>query len=222
MQELVIMDIDNTLIKGQSQHILLNYLYSMKIIGVFYFSRIYFWFILYKLGLVKNPKNILGYAIRFLRGKDVSDVEHLIKEFVDTVLRNFFFTEALEIIKLHKKAGREIILVSNAIDALVKEIAGFVGVGDYIASRLEIKDNVYTGKVIGSLVYGDKKSDSVRQYLDTHKNFSFVNSWGYADHKTDEKLLSAVTYPYAVNPDRRLKKIAILKKWPILQFSTLL
>lgn len=222
MQELVIMDIDNTLIKGQSQHILLNYLYRRRIIGVCYFVRIYFWFILYKLGLVKNPKNILGYAVRFLRVKKVSDVEHLIKEFMDTVLRGFFFTEALEIIKLHKKAGRKIILVSNAIDVLVKNIADFVGADDYIASKLEIKDNVYTGEVIGSLVYGEKKCDFVRQYLNTHKNLSFADSWGYADHKTDEKFLSAVKYPYAVNPDNGLKKVAVSRKWPILQFSTLL
>lgn len=219
MNELVIVDIDNTLVKGQSQNILLDYLYRRKIIGVFYFVKIYLWFILYRFGLVKNPKPILEYAVRFLKDKDVVSVERIIKKFVDTTLRHFFFAEALEIIRIHKKAGRKIILVSNAVDVLVKEISDLVAANDYIASALEIKDNVHTGKIVGQLVYGDRKLAVVKSYAEKHGEFSFKNMWVYADHYSDEKLLSAVGHPYAVNPDSGLKKIAIAKKWPILIFN---
>src|SRR3989338_818497 len=162
MKELVIVDIDNTLIKGQSQKVLLRYLYNKKMVGVFYFSRIYLWFVLYKLGLVKNPRIVLEYAIRFLRGKRVLGIQKLIKEFAVHELPPLFFRGMLEIIEGHKRAGRKIVLVSNTIDALVKEIASMIGVDDFIALKLEIKDNVYTGKVSGSLVYGENKYNVIK------------------------------------------------------------
>lgn len=219
MNELVIIDIDNTLVNGQSQNILLNYLYSKKLVGIFYFTRIYLWFVLYKMGMMKNPKQVLEYAIKFLGGKQTLDIEAFIKEFVNVELRPFFFKEMLEIIHTHKTTGRKVILVSNTIDILAKKIADFVSADDYIASKLEIKDNVYTGRVIGPLVYGDNKYTVVQDYMDTHTDFSFENSWAYADHRTDEKLLLSVKYPYAVNPDNKLEKIALSNRWPILRFN---
>ena len=190
-------------------------------VGVFYFSRIYLWFVLYKLGLVKNPRIVLEYAIRFLRGKRVLGIQKLIKEFAVHELPPLFFRGMLEIIEGHKRAGRKIVLVSNTIDALVKEIASMIGVDDFIALKLEIKDNVYTGKVSGSLVYGENKYNVILYYLYTHKDISLSNSWAYADHTTDEKLLSAVEHPYAINPDSGLEKKAAAKKWPILKFNLL-
>lgn len=217
MNELVIIDIDNTLIKGQSQEILLRYLYSKKLVGLFYFVRIYFWFVLYKMGLARNPRYILEYAVRFLKNKKTDEVENLVKRFVIDKLQPFFFKGMLEIIQTHKSAGRKIILVSNAIDVLVKAITRFVSADDFIASKLEIKDNVYTGKVEGQLIYAYYKCSAVKKYLHNHPSFN--RTWAYTDHRSDIPLLSMVDYPYAVNPDRQLRKVAAAQDWFVVLFT---
>lgn len=57
MKELVIFDIDGTIIKGQSQVLFLRYLLSIHRITRVFYLKILLWFILYKLGIVKDQKN---------------------------------------------------------------------------------------------------------------------------------------------------------------------
>ena len=45
-------------------------------------------------------------------------------------------------------------------------------------------------------------------------------STAYSDSYSDVPFLEAVGHPVAVNPDRRLKKIARLRGWPTLAFSS--
>lgn len=219
MNELVIFDIDNTLVKGQSQNILLDYLYRKGLIGKIYFLKIYIWFILYKTGIVENPKKVLEYAIKFIAGRRVEEIKRIIDEFVDMELKNYFFDGAIKKINEHKKTGAKIILVSNAIDILVQEIANYLGVNEYIASKLEIKDNKYTGRLEGSLAYGDNKLEKVKSFLASKNDLSLNNAWVYTNHHSDIILLSAVKYPVAVNPDRKLLAYAKEKEWPIIHFD---
>ncbi len=67
MKDLVILDLDNVIVKGQSQKLLLNYLFKRKLIGYWYFLKIYLWFVFYKIGLIKNPKRVMEYAFSFLK-----------------------------------------------------------------------------------------------------------------------------------------------------------
>ena len=44
-------------------------------------------------------------------------------------------------------------------------------------------------------------------------------SFAYSDSATDIPMLEAVGHPYAVNPDRALRKEAVAREWPVLTFS---
>ncbi|MDD2935642.1 MAG: hypothetical protein PHX25_04205, partial [Candidatus Pacebacteria bacterium] len=54
----VIFDVDDTLIKGQSQKIFIDYLFKKKMISFFVYLKILIWFSLYKIGLGSNPKSV--------------------------------------------------------------------------------------------------------------------------------------------------------------------
>jgi len=66
MKELAIFDLDNTLLKEQSQAALLNYAFKKRLISLFFYIKVMSWFIAYKLGLAKNPKKIMEYSFNFL------------------------------------------------------------------------------------------------------------------------------------------------------------
>jgi HAD superfamily hydrolase (TIGR01490 family) len=217
-KELVIFDIDGTLIRGQSQRALLSFFFEKKVVGTFYFLKVYLWFVLYRVGLVADPRTIAEYAFSFLAGREVSGVELLIRNFLDEKLKYNFNERVLEVLKNHQKEDRSVVLVSNAVDVLVKDIADFLNIKYYIATRLEMKDSKFTGKISGQIVYGENKLRLARAFVQEH-GFSFENTWAYGDHESDVPLLEAVKHPIVVNPDKGLAEIAKKRCWEILSFS---
>ncbi|KPJ55041.1 hypothetical protein AMJ47_01985 [Parcubacteria bacterium DG_72] len=218
MSELVIFDLDNTLIKEQSQALLLNYARKKRLINPFFYFTIMFWFILYKIGLVKNPKKIMEYSFNFLKDKSPRDFEKIIEDFFRENLKLIIFKEALELVKEHKNKGRKILIVSNAIDYIPQKVGQFLDIDYFIGTRLETKNNKFTGKIEGDIIYGRNKVFAIKRFI-RENDLSLKNSWGYSDHYSDIPLLEMTANPVAVNPDKELKKEAIRKTWPILIFK---
>jgi len=219
MNELIIFDIDRTLISGQSQKLLLSYSFENNLINLFTYLKIYLWFILYKVGIAKKPKKIMQYAYLFLRGKTKTEVELIIKDFFNTSLRKYIFKEAYAIISEHKSKGRRIVLLSNTIDVLAREMANSLGIKDYIGTELEIHEGKFTGNIIGEIVYGEEKVARLDNFI-KNNNLSLRDSWAYGDHISDIHVLKKVDYPFVVNPDNHLRNEAKNNNWPILIFKT--
>lgn len=218
MGELVILDLDNVIVKGQSQILLLNYLLEKKIISSFYYFKILAWFILYKIGITKNPRRIMEYAFSFLEGKDVSEIEAVIGKFFETHLKKFIFREMADIINKHKKEERRLVIISNAIDVIVEKIAEFLGVHNHIGTELAIVEGKFTGKIEGDIVYGDNKKTHLVKFIEEN-NLSLTHSWAYADHISDVVILELVGNPFVINPGRKMRKEAQKRKWPIIFFQ---
>ena len=218
MKEIVIFDIDNTIIQGQSQALFVEYLRKKGYMSLIYFLSLMIWVILYKVGLVKNPRKPMKYGLSFIKGRRNVEAEKIIQDFFNTVLVNKFYPDAVKIIKEHQKAGRIVILVSNAPDILVKKISDYLMIENYLATVLEIADGMYTGNIIGDIMYGEQKMNSINIFIELH-NLSLENSWGYADHDSDAFVLKKVTHPYAVNPSSGLRTLASKNNWPILKFQ---
>lgn len=219
MKELVILDLDGTIVNGQSQQLFLNYLFRKRIVGLFFYLKINFWFILYKLGLLKSPgkiDNIMRYSFSFLNGKSVKEVENLAIDFFDKVLKRFISSEMTGIINKHRAEGRESLIISNAADVIVGEVARFLGISDFIATKLEIKDGCYTGKILGDIVYGKNKLFALRNFVGA-KQIKIASA--YSDHVSDLDLLLMAQNPCAVNPDGLLLQEAKKRNWTILKFN---
>lgn len=219
MRELVILDLDGTIIKGQSQLLFLNYLFKKKVIGLFFYLKIYFWFLLYNIGIINNPKNIMIFAFSFLRDKKSSQIEDLVNNFFNEVLKKFIFSEMVGIINEHISKNRELLIISNAADIIVKKVAEFLNINNYIGTKLETKNRIFTGDILGDIIYGKNKANYVKGFI-RENNLNFKNSWAYADHVSDLDLLLLVANPYAINPDKLLFREAKKRSWPILKFKT--
>jgi len=217
---IVILDVDDTLIKGQSQQLFIEYLLRKGLISYLSYIRIMAWFILYKLGFVSDPKKIAEYSFRLFKGKSKENIEKISEDFFQEVLSKKFYPEALKIIKEHKNNGRRIILLSNAIEIIIKKISDRLDIPDYVCTKLEMTGEIYTGKISGEITYGQNKVRKIKNYL-SEKNIQLeqAESWGYGDHSSDIFVLELVKYPFAVNPDKKLKKTANKRNWRILEFK---
>lgn len=214
-RNLVIFDLDDTLILGQSQKKLLAYLKKEKYIGMGYFLRIYFWFILYKLSIVDDPKKIFQYAIAFLKDRSVDDVKGIITLFVNTQLRYSFNKQIVALLDKHKENGDYILILSNAIEPVVNCVSVCLKTNNFLSTELSIKNGKYTGTIQGDIAYGEGKVAKIRKYIND-SNLSYDEIFVYTDHHSDEPLLKFATKPCAVNPTRQLKAISQKQGWKII------
>jgi HAD superfamily hydrolase (TIGR01490 family) len=145
-------------------------------------------------------------------------VSAIVEDFFQQILVHKFYPEAIKLIKDHQSNGRLVILVSNSPEVVVKKIATHLGIEQYLSTRLELINQLYTGKILGEIMYGKQKVISVNSYIQS-RNLSLESSWGYGDHDSDIPVLQEVSHPFAVNPTSSLKKIALKNKWPILTFK---
>ena len=218
--EIVIFDVDDTLIKGQSQKIFIDYLFKKKMISLFVYLKILVWFLFYKIGMVSNPKSIAEYSFKLFRGKTEQEIKNISKSFFDDCLIKYFYQDALNILNENKKNNGKIILLSNAIEIIIKEIAEYIEIADYICTKLEIKDGLYTGKIDGNTTFGENKVKKLENFLkENNLSLEKQQSWGYGDHLSDIFVLKLVKYPSVVNPSRKLEKVAKENKWRILNFN---
>lgn len=215
MIDLVILDLDNVIIKGQSQQHFLSYLFRKKYINIFFYFKINIWFLLYKLGLVKNPRNVMDYAFSFLKGFSENEVRKIVDDFFKYNLNKFISREMIAIIKEHRDNNRELIIVSNTLEIIVKEIAEFLKIKNYIATKLEVKKGKFTGKVLGDIIYGKIKKSALQDFIKKN-NLYIKNTWAYADHISDLDILLFADYSFVVNPDSLLYKEAKKRNWKIL------
>jgi len=167
---------------------------------------------------VKNPKKIMDYSFSFLKDKRIEEVDEIVDIFFKNVLCKFIFSEIVDIINKHKEKERELIIISNGADILVKRVADFLDIKNYIGTRLEIINGKFTGKILGDIVYGKNKVKVAEEFIKKN-NFNLDNSYAYTDHISDLDLLLMVSNPFAVNPDNFLVAEAKKRNWPVLKFN---
>jgi len=163
-------------------------------------------------------KKIMDYSFSFLKDKKVEEIEEITGVFFKEVLYKFIFPEIIDIINEHKAKDREVIIVSNGADILVKKIADYLNIKNYISTRLEITNGKFTGKILGDIVYGKNKVKVTNEFIKKN-NLDLYNSYAYTDHISDLDLLLMVFNPCAVNPDNLLFEEAKKRNWPVLMFN---
>ena len=120
----------------------------------------------------------------------------------------------------HKNQGHRVVIISASIKEIVKPVARHLGLaGDYLSTRLAVEDNHYTGALEGPLCYGLGKVYWAKRWAAQNRlDFPESVNYFYTDSASDLPLLEMVAYPVAVNPSRKLAKIAAARRWSIERF----
>lgn len=157
------------------------------------------------------------YLTDLISGWDVETVRQSVAETLHTIIDPLVYSEAIELIEKHRLAGRDVIIVSASGSEVVEPIGAMLGATHVIATRLVEQDGVYTGE-IAFYAYGENKATAMQDIAD-EMGYDLEKSYAYSDSETDAPMLSAVGHPFAVNPDKTLRRIAEEEGWPVLNFS---
>lgn len=150
-------------------------------------------------------------------GWDVAKVKEIVADALDSTINPHVYQEAVELIRRHHDAGLDVIIVSASASELVEPIAAVLGADGYVATRMEIVDGHYTGK-IDFYAYGEHKGEAIRE-LAARRGYDLDASYAYSDSITDLPMLGAVGHAFAVNPDRALRAAALERGWGVLAFG---
>ena len=158
-----------------------------------------------------------AYLTTLCAGWNVQTVRDIVAETLHTIVDPLVYEEAVQLIHDHQAAGREVVIVSSSGSEVVDPIGELLGADRVIATTLIEQDGKYTGE-IGFYAFGENKAVAMRDLADAH-GYDLGSSYAYSDSETDAPMLAAVGNPYAVNPDKILRRIAEEENWPILQFG---
>ncbi|MGH8867727.1 MAG: HAD family hydrolase [Actinomycetes bacterium] len=158
------------------------------------------------------------YLSSMAMGWDVRLVQDIVAETLHELIDPLVYDEAATLIEEHHKAGRDVVVVSSSGAEVVEPIGGMIGADRVIATRMVVGDDGrYTGE-IEFYAYGMHKASAISELAEA-EGYDLSRSYAYSDSVTDLPLLSAVGHPYAVNPDRALRRECATRGWPVLVFS---
>jgi phosphoserine phosphatase len=100
---------------------------------------------------------------------------------------------------------------------MVEPIGEMLGADHVVATRMEVADGKYTGK-IRFYAYAENKAKAISD-LARKRGYDLARCYAYSDSVTDVHMLEIVGHPYAVNPDKDLRRIAKDRGWPVLVFE---
>jgi HAD superfamily hydrolase (TIGR01490 family) len=150
-------------------------------------------------------------------GWDVATVREIVADTLHNVVDPLVYDEAVTLIEEHRLAGRDVVIVSTSGSEVVEPIGAMLGADRVVATRLVEEEGRYTGE-IAYYAYAEEKARAVRA-LAEERGYDLDACFAYSDSITDVPMLEAVGHPYAVNPDRELRKVAIANDWPVLVFT---
>lgn len=164
----------------------------------------------------ETMERLRDYLSEMVTGWQVEEVSRVVQETLNELIVPMVYDEAAALIEEHKAAGRKVVIVSSSGADIVGPIAHMLGVDDYLATKLTVVDGKYTGE-ISFYCYAENKAVAMRDYADKH-GIDLAECYAYSDSMTDLPMLAAVGHPFAVNPDKGLRKEAVERNWPVLEF----
>jgi HAD superfamily hydrolase (TIGR01490 family) len=173
----------------------------------------------FRLGAVDHDQmeRMRRYLSAQAAGWDVQTVKDIVADTLHHIVDPLVYEEAVSLIAWHHDEGREVVIVSTSGAEVVEPIGEMLGADRVIATRMVQEGGRYTGE-IEFYAYAENKAEAIR-LLAAERGYDLGASYGYSDSSTDLPMLEAVGRPHAVNPDRLLRRTAVERGWPVLDFS---
>jgi HAD superfamily hydrolase (TIGR01490 family) len=154
---------------------------------------------------------------RTVTGWDEARVRGIVADTLFELIDPLVYDEAATLIEEHQAAGRAVVIVSGSGDEVVAPVGEMLGADHVVATRMVVADGKYTGD-LDFYAFGGFKAQAMTELAERH-GWDLADCYAYSDSNTDLPMLEAVGHPYAVNPDRALRREAIEREWPILEFK---
>ena len=215
-------DVDNTMIHGASLYWLARGLFARKYfttrdLAGFAWSQLKFRVLATEHHA--DMSEAKQAALAFVKGRRVDEVRALSEEIFDELMAERIWAGTHALARLHLDAGQRVWLVTAAPVELGQVIASRLDLTGALGTVAEIRNGVYTGRLVGDLLHGPAKAVAIRALAEA-EGLNLQRCTAYSDSSNDIPMLSAVGHAVAVNPDPRLRREARRRGWEVRDFRT--
>jgi len=211
---LVIFDLDNTLIAGDSDHAWGEFLVERKIVDAEYYqAKNDQFFQDYQSGKLKIEE-YLAFALEPLANNAVEDLLSWRDIFLEEKIFPIMLPKAKALISKHREQGDYLLIITATNHFVTELIAKSLGVDDLIATIPEQNNQGFTGNITGTPSFKEGKITRLNTWLE-NQDLSIDGAYFYSDSHNDLPLLKLVDHPIAVDPDDTLRAYCEKNNWPI-------
>lgn len=136
----------------------------------------------------------------------------------ESVIRPAIHAGAGPLVERDRAEGFVTVLVTGSPDFAVAPAARWFGFHRVIANRLVFANGVATGEIAPPLIAEREKVEAMRR-LAREYNVGTEHCKAYTDSISDLPMLEAVGRPAAANPERRLRRVALQRGWPVIDLK---
>jgi len=217
---LVIFDLDNTILNGDSDYAMINYLVHTQALDESAGKQNQIFIEDYQRGELDFDA-YTTFALSAYIGMTRTEINEYMRPFVTKVIEPMINTLALKIIHDHGDRGDTILLASATNELIVQPIAKRLDIQNVIGTQVKFINDKCTGEYIPPSALGEGKLKLVQQWMQRNNFDDFSGVTFYSDSINDLPLLEAVDFPKAVNPDAMLEKISLERGWEIIDLPIL-
>jgi len=172
----------------------------------------------YSVGLVSLERAILR-AIGTLKGSRASALQARTRDFFLSYLRQMYRPGALAALDRHRSSGDLCVLLTASPSYLAALVAEDLGLDGYLCTEFEVDEaGIHTGRPRGTPCFGAGKLDHAREFA-RQARVALEQCAFYTDSYSDLPMLEAIGKPVAVNPDQRLRREAVRRGWPVVDWG---
>ncbi len=215
--EIVFFDMDYTILENDCDVLWKNFLVDQGIAPTRHKQKALYFLDLHQKG--KLPVNkYIQFQMKEFSGSTPQKMRELSQYHFDLYVKPFIYPQAkTEVLKL-KRTAAAVVLLTGTNEVISAPIAEHIGFTDLIATKLELIDGKYSGKVAGDFLIREKKLKRATEFC-RQRGRQLWQAAFYADSVNDIFLLERVGMATVVNPNKQLKEIAKMKNWQTVCWS---
>tara|TARA_B100000614_G_scaffold209140_1_gene191975 strand:+ start:448 stop:1098 length:651 start_codon:yes stop_codon:yes gene_type:complete len=215
MNKLTIFDLDNTLLKGDSDRNWGEFLSEKRVVNDDYLLRSEQFYNNYYEGSL-DIDGFLNFCLEPLKNNEIDLLLELREEFIEKKIKPIVLSKALAKVK-EEMEDSTVIIATATNDFVTKPIAKLFGIDNLIATEFEIVNNKFTGQVLGLPCFREGKLKKVTEWINL-KGYALDESKFYSDSFNDLPLLEKVRKAVVVDGDEKLLMEAKKNGWLCLSF----
>lgn len=211
-------DLDETLIGVNSANLWVKYMWEQGQLGAIDLVRSMGWMLRYKLALI-DMESVVEKLTQRLEGTEEAQMADDVRQWFEREVKQHFIPEMVERVDEHRAQGHHLVLLTASSPYVSRPVVEHLELHDYLCTRFEVEDGVFTGNLDGPMCYGAGKLELARDWASRY-DIELESSYFYTDSYTDLPMFERVGHPVAVNADPRLARHAERQGYPTLRYDS--
>lgn len=206
-------DLDHTLLDGANGNLVVKYMVKTRRMGLEAVWKALKFTVLYRLNRLPREE-VYRWTFRECGKYPIEELIRMLDEAYAECIMPRLFREGAECIAGHKSQGHLTVIATAAGEYISEKVRVQLGADDKIAAMAPVRDGYLTDEIARPLPYAEGKEQLARAYA-AARGVDLQDCYFYSDSLADLPLLQAVGHPVAVNPQRKLRRIAEKRGWPV-------